>query len=118
MATDPRDDLVKQIRSIRRRINPDVLTQAAAAASTTDAAKAVGVEPEPAPAARAKASEIKLDMSWAKQAVELFLRSRNDGGRFAMQLMEKMRSPEEVARAYSGGDDPQKPRPRVYRKLS
>lgn len=110
MPSDPRDELLRQIRSIRRRVDPDVLTRAAAAASTTDAARAAGVAPD--------TGVVRLDMSWAKQAVEMFLRSRNDGGRFAIQLMERMRRPEEAAKAYQDGMDPERPKPRVYRKLS
>ncbi len=122
MPSDPRDELLRQIRSIRRRVDPDVLTRAAAAASTTDAAKAAGVAPAAGPGTGPNTGpntgEVRLDMSWAKQAVELFLRSRNDGGRFAMQLMERMRRPEEAAKAYRDGMDPERPKPRVYRKLS
>lgn len=122
MPPDPREELLRQIRSIRRRVDPDVLTRAAAAASTTEAAKAAGVRPGQAgqgavgPGAVGP-GDVRLDMSGARQAVEMFLRSRNDGGRFALQLMERMRRPDEVARAYRGPDDPDRPKPRIHRKL-
>ncbi|MEA1675011.1 hypothetical protein [Nitrospirillum sp. BR 11163] len=90
---DPRDELLRQIRAIRRRIDPDVLEKAAAAAERMQAARSPRPAEEPA--------EIPIDREAARDVVMTFLQSRHDGGRFAMKLMEEMKKkPEAAAKAY------------------
>ncbi|WP_044562411.1 hypothetical protein [Azospirillum sp. B4] len=86
---DPRDELLRQIRAIRKRIDPDVLERAAAAAERVQAAR------PPAPPV-----DEPFDRQAARELVMSFLQSRHDGGRFAMKLMEEMKKPEAAAKAY------------------
>ncbi|MDG3443954.1 hypothetical protein [Nitrospirillum amazonense] len=89
---DPRDELLRQIRAIRRRIDPDVLEKAAAAAERMQTARAAAPAEE--------SSDVPFDRQAARDVVMTFLQSRHDGGRFAMKLMEEMKKPEAAAKAY------------------
>lgn len=89
MTTDPKTELLRQIRAIRRRIDPDVLARAEKAAQAAEAARTLPPD------------QVPYDKEAARDVVASFLRSRNDGGRFAMALMENLKKPEEAARAYS-----------------
>lgn len=95
MSKDPKAELLQQIRSIRRRIDPAVLARAEAAAQAVEAAR-TGTDAQAPPA------EVPYDKEAAREAVTAFLRSRNDGGRFAMQLMENLQKPDAAAKAYGG----------------
>ncbi|MDZ5648310.1 hypothetical protein [Nitrospirillum sp. BR 11828] len=99
---DPRDELLRQIRAIRRRIDPQVLEKAAAAAERIQTARGAsaasggGASGAPAEAP----ADIPFDRQAARDVVMTFLQSRHDGGRFAMKLMEEMKKPEAAAKAY------------------
>ncbi|MBB6254595.1 hypothetical protein [Nitrospirillum iridis] len=93
---DPRDELLRQIRAIRRRIDPDVLERAAAAAERVQAGPPPAEEP--------------FDRQAAREVVMNFLQARHDGGRFAMKLMEEMKKPAAAAKAYDK-TGPQRPGP-------
>ncbi|ASG22653.1 hypothetical protein [Nitrospirillum viridazoti] len=93
---DPRDELLRQIRAIRRRIDPDVLEKAAAAAERMQTARSAPTGPPPAE----ESPDVPFDRQAARDVVMTFLQSRHDGGRFAMKLMEEMKKPEAAAKAY------------------
>lgn len=93
MSKDPKAELLQQIRTIRRRIDPAVLARAEAAAQAVESARAD---------AQAPSTEVPYDKEAAREAVTAFLRGRNDGGRFAMQLMENLQKPDAAAKAYGG----------------
>ncbi|TWB43896.1 hypothetical protein [Nitrospirillum pindoramense] len=98
---DPRDELLRQIRAIRRRIDPQVLEKAAAAAERMQTARAAPAASGGGSGASAEApSDIPFDRQAARDVVMTFLQSRHDGGRFAMKLMEEMKKPEVAAKAY------------------
>ncbi|MEE3623844.1 hypothetical protein UCD39_07550 [Nitrospirillum sp. BR 11752] len=96
---DPRDELLRQIRAIRRRIDPQVLEKAAAAAERMQMARAAPAASGGGSGAEAP-SDIPFDRQAARDVVMTFLQSRHDGGRFAMKLMEEMKKPEAAAKAY------------------
>ena len=96
MSKDPKDELLRQIRAIRRRIDPDVLARAQKAAEAVEAARTTPPD------------HVPYDKAAARDVVSAFLRSRNDGGRFATALMENLKKPEVAAKAYT---DP-RPTPR------
>ncbi|MFV3128436.1 hypothetical protein [Niveispirillum sp. KHB5.9] len=97
MTTDAKAELLRQIRTIRRRIDPDVLARAQKAAEAAEAARTLPPD------------QVPYDKDAAREVVAAFLRSRNDGGRFAMTLMENLRKPEEATKAYT--DPRHAPRP-------
>ena len=88
MTSDAKAELLRQIRAIRRRIDPDVLARAQKAAEAAEAARTLPPD------------HVPYDKEAARQVVAAFLQARNDGGRFAMTLMENMKKPEAAARAY------------------
>lgn len=96
MPPDPKTELLRQIRTIRRRIDPDVLARAEQAAQAADAARTLPPD------------QVPYDKQAARDVVSAFLQARNDGGKFAMALMENMKKPETATKAYSD----QRPGPR------
>jgi hypothetical protein len=111
MALDPREQLRVQIRTLRARIDPDVLARAEQAAQAADAART----------AKASAGPVSLpfDKDNARTAVQMFLQSRNDGGAFAskvMRMMEAAPKPEQAAKAYQPKAPP-KPKPGFLKRL-
>lgn len=89
MTADAKSELLRQIRAIRRRIDPDVLAKAERAAQAAEAARTLPPD------------QVPYDKDAAREVVATFLRSRNDGGRFAMALMENLRKPDAAAKAYA-----------------
>ncbi|KPF86484.1 hypothetical protein IP70_09495 [alpha proteobacterium AAP38] len=89
MSSDAKAELLRQIRTIRRRIDPDVLARAQKAAEAADAARTLPPD------------QVPYDKDAARDVVASFLQSRNDGGRFAMALMENLKKPEAAAKAYT-----------------
>lgn len=89
MSKDPKDELLRQIRAIRRRIDPDVLARAQKAAEAVEAARTLPPD------------HVPYDKEAARDVVSAFLRSRNDGGRFATALMENLKKPEVATKAYA-----------------
>lgn len=81
---DPRDELLRQIRAIRQRIDPAVLKRASEAALGAQAgARAGGPPPTVQP----------YDKAAARAVVQNFLQTRHDGGQFAMRLMAALKKP-------------------------
>lgn len=79
---DPREQLLRQMRAIRERIDPAILARAA------DAATRVRDEQN----AQAGAGDrVPYDKQAAQAVVETFLRSRHDGGQFALRLMAALK---------------------------
>lgn len=89
MTTDPKSELLRQIRAIRRRIDPDVLAKAERAAQAAEAARTLPPD------------QVPYDKEAARDVVSAFLRARNDGGKFAMALMENLKKPEAASKAYA-----------------
>lgn len=90
MSADAKTELLRQIRTIRQRIDPAVLARAERAAQTAEAARTLPPD------------QVPYDKEAAREAVTAFLRGRNDGGQFAQKLMENLKKPESAARAYEG----------------
>ena len=90
---DLRQKLMRQIREIRGRIDPRVLARAQLAAEAVQGAP-------PGKAAPRAVNTEPYDKASAREAVQLFLQRRADQGRFAMDLMDRMKKPEEAAAAY------------------
>lgn len=90
MPTDPKAELLRQIRTIRARLDPEVLARAEQVARRVQP----GSKPMAAPATE------PYDKDAARNAVMLFLQSRQDGGRFATRVMEALKQPEQAAQAY------------------
>lgn len=87
---------MRQIREIRGRIDPRVLARAERAAEAAQA----GPSGQPArPGPRPVATE-PYDKAAAREAVELFLQRRADQGRFASDLMDRLKKPDEAVAAY------------------
>ena len=105
---DPRAELLRQMREIRARLDPDLLDRAARAAEAAQSAKAQPRKPPPA--------TVPFDKEAARAAVMSFLQGRHDGGRFAQKLMEAMRRPEEAARSYEDTGRPA-PAPGVRKRV-
>lgn len=112
MPADARTELLRQIRTIRQRIDPDVLSQAAAAAQTTPMARAAGMvggagrtQPDAGP------DMVPYDKEAARDAVMQFLQARGDRGRFALQLMERLKQAEQARDAYTVADHRRTPAP-------
>lgn len=94
MPADPKAELLRQIRTIRSRLDPDVL------------AKAEEVARRMQPGARPPAPPPEMepyDKETARQAVMLFLQSRSDNGLLAARIMEAMKQPGQAAQAYEKG---------------
>lgn len=81
---DPRDELLRQIRAIRQRIDPAVLKRASEAALGAQAGAGAGARPKPVAAE-------PYDKEAARTVVQNFLQSRHDGGQFAMRLMAALK---------------------------
>lgn len=105
MPPDPKADLLRQMRDLRRRIDPAVLERAAGAARVLEAAR---------PASGPTADE-PYDKQAARQAVMLFLQGRADNGQFARRLMDALQKPEEAAKAYRKPETAA-PKPTVIRR--
>jgi len=88
MSADPKAELLRQMRAIRRRIDPDVLERAEKAAQAAEVARTLPPD------------HVPYDKEAARDVVTAFLRGRNDGGKFAMKLMENLKKPEVAAKAY------------------
>ncbi|MFM2044811.1 MAG: hypothetical protein RLY86_3387 [Pseudomonadota bacterium] len=98
MPADPKAELLRQIRTIRARLDPNVLAKAERAAQATQpGGQGPGADPGADPGVE------PYDKEAARNAVMLFLQSRHDGGRFATQVMEKLKQPEAAAKAYGRG---------------
>ena len=98
MPTDPKAELLRQIRTIRSRLDPEVLAKAEAVAQAMQpGARRQAPEPVTEPATE------PYDKEAARKAVLLFLQSRHDGGKFAATVMERMKQPEQAAKAYGRG---------------
>lgn len=97
MPADPKADLLNQIRTIRARLDPDVLARAevAAAEQMAQAMKPGGKGSQPP-----QPETEPYDKETAREAVMLFLQSRHDGGKFATKVMEAMKQPERAVKAY------------------
>lgn len=92
---DLRNKLMRQIREIRGRIDPSVLARAERAAEAVQAGQKAPSRPGPRPVATEP-----YDKASAREAVELFLQRRADQGRFASDLMDRLKKPDEAAAAY------------------
>ncbi|HYC03724.1 MAG TPA: hypothetical protein VED40_10545 [Azospirillaceae bacterium] len=92
---DPRDELLRQMRAIRERLDPDLLERAGQAAEAIQSGKAKPA-PEPEP------EMVPYDKEAARAAVMSFLQARHDGGQFAQKLMEAMKRGDDAQRAYGG----------------
>lgn len=90
---DLRQKLMRQIREIRGRIDPRVLARAQLAAEAVQGGP-------PGKAGPRVVNTEPYDKASAREAVQLFLQRRADQGRFAMDLMDRMKKPEEAAAAY------------------
>lgn len=94
---DPRDELLRQIRAIRQRIDPAVLKRASEAAlgaqagGTQTGGTQAGTRTKP-PAEPSPLIE-PYDKEAARTVVQTFLQSRHDGGQFAMRLMAALKKP-------------------------
>jgi hypothetical protein len=89
--TDPRTKLLQQMRELRARMDPEVLETARRAAEA---------------AQMAKRGEVPIDKEAARTAVSLFLQRRADNGRFAIDLMERLKNPGQAAKAYEAAAQP------------
>ncbi|MFC7332950.1 hypothetical protein [Rhodocista pekingensis] len=113
MPPDPKADLLRQMRDLRRRIDPAVLEKAAGAARTLETARTA--PRAPGPAAQDPAAAEPYDKQAARQAVMLFLQGRADNGQFARRLMDALQKPEEAAKAYRKPETAA-PKPTVIRR--
>jgi len=103
MPQDPKAELLRQIRTLRRRIDPAVLAKAEQAAQAAESAReqAQAIKQKAAALLEAeRTGQVPYDKEAARAAVMQFLQAKHDGGRFATKLMEELKRPDEAASAY------------------